>query len=410
MAVVFPDKIIFLNRFYYPDHSATSQLLTDLVMDLVQRDETVHVITSRLCYDNVLVQLPTRESLNGVSIHRVWTSRFGRHFLPGRAIDYLTFHLSALFCLFMVAKKGDLVVVKTDPPMLSVTLLPVIWIRRAVLLTWNQDIFPDVAERLGVRGMGKRASNLLKKLRNISLRSAKNNVVVGESMIPILLEAGVSAKRIRVIHNWSDGQVVIPVAAEENSLRRAWGLMGRFVVGYSGNLGRAHEFNTLLDAAEQLKDREDIVFLFVGGGIGQEKMAAMAHARQLHNILLKPYQEREKLSLGLSVPDVHWISLLPKLEGLIVPSKFYGIIAAGRPVLYVGDTEGMIPKLLHEGLCGVTLPVGESHLLAQQIVQWADDQVTCLHMGMQSRALFDARFNRPLAMAAWQRVIRDTMA
>ena len=407
MAMFVSRKIIFLNRFFYPDHAATSQLLTDLTFDLADRGEVIHVITSRLRYDDPSACLPDREQVHGVLMHRVWTSRFGRHFLLGRAIDYLTFHLGVFLRLFLILKRGDLVVVKTDPPLLSVTILPIVWLRRAVLLTWNQDIFPEIAENLGVRGI-KMISILLRKLRNLSLRFAVNNVVPGERMAQRLQKEGVRMERIRVIHNWSDGQIITPIPAEKNTLRQAWGLTDRFVVGYSGNMGRAHEFDTLLDAAERLKNREDIVFLFIGGGAGQEKVTASAQARQLSNILLKPYQSRERLAFSLSVSDVHWISLLPKLGDLIVPSKFYGIAAAGRPTLYVGDIKDEIPELLRKGSCGVTLPIGSGDALAQQITTWADDPKSCRRVGENARRFFDAQFDRPVAVAAWYQLIQET--
>ena len=407
-AMVFSRKIIFLNRFFYPDHAATSQLLTDLAFDLTHRGETVHVITSRLRYDNPSALLPKREVINGTQIHRIWTSHFGRHFLPGRAIDYLTFHLSAFFRLLVLAKKEDLVIVKTDPPLLSVAIGPAVWLRRATLITWNQDLFPDVAENLGVRGIGKGMYRILKGLRNLSLRLAAHHVVPGQQMAHRLRDTGIPAQRIHTLHNWSNGHTITPVPGAHNPLRQHWGLADRFVVAYSGNMGRAHEFDTLLKAAQRLHHRKEIVFLFIGGGAGLEKVAATAHAHHLDTILFQPYQPRENLSFSLSVADVHWISLRPTLEGLIVPSKFYGILAAGRPVIHVGDVAGEIPALLQEGACGVAISMGEDQQLAQQIAAWADDPALCQRMGNNARHFFEARFDQPMAMTAWYRLIQKS--
>jgi colanic acid biosynthesis glycosyl transferase WcaI len=113
-------KIVFLNRYFYPDHSATSQLLTDLAFDLAARGLAIHVITSRQCYDNPREVLPARESIRGVQVHRVWTLRFGRGRLIGRTFDYLTFYLSAAWRLAVLLAPGDVVVAKTDPPLISV--------------------------------------------------------------------------------------------------------------------------------------------------------------------------------------------------------------------------------------------------------------------------------------------------
>ncbi|MBF0367853.1 MAG: glycosyltransferase family 4 protein [Magnetococcales bacterium] len=404
----FSGKVIFLNRFFYPDHSATSQLLSDLAFDLVQRGIPVAVITSRLRYDDPEAKLLPRESLQGVEVHRVTTSRFGRHFLPGRAIDYLTFHLGALWLLFRISCQGDVVVAKTDPPLISVTALPVVWLKRLRLINWVQDLFPEVAVALKVKGIRGPLAFLMKLKRNLSLKTARLNVALGERMAERLQGEGVAKERIRIIHNWSDGRSITPIPAAANPLRKEWGFRERFVVGYSGNLGRVHEFDTLLGAAEILRERGDILFLFIGGGAGIARLQGEVARKKLSGVRFQPYQPRERLPLSLGVADAHWISLLPDMEGLIVPSKFYGIAAAGRPVLFVGDHQGEIARLIEGADCGRTVSIGAAQALADEIIKLADDQGERVRMGQAARALFDARFDRPQALDAWHRLIQET--
>ncbi len=144
---------------------------------------------------------------------------------------------------------------------------------------------------------------------------------------------GVAPEKIRLISNWADASVLKPVLHEENDLRRVWGLDGKFVVGYSGNLGRAHEYETLIDAIARLEDDPPsgppVVWLFIGGGALYEEFALQTSRRHLTSVVFKPYQSRDMLSQSLSAADVHLVSLRPELEGLIVPSKFYGITAVG---------------------------------------------------------------------------------
>lgn len=401
-------KIIFINRFFAPDHSATSQILSDLAIDLATQGQPVHVITSRMRYDDPLACLSCEAEVDGVQVHRIWSSRFGRHFLPGRAIDYLTFHLTAAFKLFQWARRGDRVVVLTDPPLLAVTLWPIIRLRRALLLTWNHDIFPEVAVLLGVGLFGKQPLRLLRWLRNHAWQQATHNVALGNRMAERLQQEGISPAQIRIIHNWSDGQAITPIAAEANPLRAAWGLTGHFVVGYSGNLGRAHELDTLLAAAEALKHHPTIRFLFIGGGAGQARLAERIQTAQLTNILLQPYQPRAMLPYSLTLPDIHWVSLWPELEGLIVPSKWYGILAAGRATLYIGDRRGEIPALLQTAGCGVTCEIGDSPTLTRQLLTWAENPQICHQMGEAARQLFMERFDRPIALTAWQQLLRES--
>lgn len=394
-------NIIFLNRFFYPDHSATSQLLSDLAFHLADNDREVSVICSRQRYDDPAAELPANEVVNGVQVYRVWTSRFGRHNLIGRGLDYLSFYLSAAWELYLLARAGDVVVAKTDPPMISVVAGWIARLRRAHLVNWLQDLFPEVAVALDIKGLDGVLGRVLMRLRNRSLKQARCNVVLGKLMAQRLALEGVLQERIQIIHNWADGQAIEPLPVEQNPLRKEWGLEDKFVVGYSGNLGRAHEFITLLDAAECLQQETKILFLFIGGGPQLTKVQEEVCRRGLQNCMFQPYQPREKLQESLGVPDLHLVVLRPELEGLIVPSKFYGIAAAGRPTLYVGDSQGEIAQIITHADAGVTVAVGNEEGLAEQIVMLHQDTERCARLGRNARLLFDESFSRQRALDAW---------
>ena len=400
-------KVVFVNRFFYPDHSATSQLLTDLTFHLAKTGIAVHVITGRQVYDNPDSTLPSNDIIQGIRVIRVWTTRFGRQNLLGRTFDYLTFYLSAAWSLFALATPGDIVVAKTDPPLISVVAAIVAKIRGAKLINWIQDLFPEVAVALSVGGIGG-LEGLLRSVRNWSLRTAYKNVAIGDGMAKKLAGEGIKPDAIQVIHNWADGRVIQPVDREKNDLRREWHIQDRFVVGYSGNIGRAHEFDTILDAAERLKDVTNIVFLFIGGGAHRDRIEEEARRRSLESIMFKTYQPRDQLALSLTVPDVHLISLQPSLEGLIVPSKLYGIAAAGRPTIFIGSKHGEIPHILREAQCGFSVEKGQAEEVSRIIRELADDKETCLRLGRRARALFDQRFDTRHAMEAWEAVIAAT--
>ncbi len=401
-------KIIFLNRFFYPDHSATSQMLTDVAFHMAQMGIPVHIVTGRQVYDDPNALLPTKDNICNVHITRVWTTRFGRQNLLGRTADYLTFYLSAALDLLLLLKPGDLVVVKTDPPLISVVAAMAAKLRGAKLINWTQDLFPEVAGALDVGGMGS-VSGVLRAVRNWSLRSATKNVAIGDGMAKKIAGEGINPDTIAVIHNWSDGRAIQPIEREKNDLRREWGLEDIFVVGYSGNLGRAHEFETILGAAEKLKNTGGIVFLFIGGGAQRGWIEEDTKKRGLTNILFKPYQPRERLGLSLSVPDVHLISLQPSLEGLIVPSKFYGIAAAGRPTLFVGDIDGEIPTILRKTSSGYTISIGDSNGLASRIVEMSHGTIAG-SMGARARVVFEQNFEQHHAFAAWEHLLQEVSA
>ncbi len=399
-------KIVFINRFFFPDHSATSQLLTDVAFHLAQTGYEVAVVTSRQTYDNPLALHPARASEHGVRVVRVWSTRFGRRHLLGRTLDYITFYAGALWNLLSLTARGDVIVAKTDPPLISVLAALVARVRGALLVNWIQDLFPEVVSNL-VGGQVGRFSRSLRSLRNWSLLSAKWNVVIGQQMQLRLEKEGIPAKQIAVIHNWADGQAIRPVDRAHNELRHEWNLQHRFVVGYSGNFGRAHDFETILHTVELLRHDNQIVFLFIGGGAQHAWLKGALVQKGLSNAVFKPYQARERLHLSLGVPDLHLISLQPSLEGLIVPSKFYGIAAAGRPTLYVGDTEGEVPRLLRESNCGFTVPLGQAQTAADIIRAFASDTARCAHYGKNARDLFDDRFDKARAERAWQLILNN---
>ncbi len=401
-------KLIFVNRYFYPDHSATSQLLSDLAFQLANGEKPVHIVTSRQRYDDPTAKLISKENIYNVQVHRIWTSTFGRGSIAGRAFDYLTFYISATFCLFFLVKKNDTVIAKTDPPLISVFAAVVARINGARLVNWLQDLFPEIASALGVKGVQKGfLFNSIKWLRNWSLKVAAKNIVLGKLMKARLIDEGVKTERIDIIHNWADCELIHPVDRANNRLRADWGVSNKFVIGYSGNLGRAHEFDTILDAAEILKDKLDIVFLFIGAGAQVDTVRQEAVKRGLFNFIFKPYQHRDILSESLSVPDVHLISLRPELESLIVPSKFYGIAGVGRTIIFIGDNKGEIPSILSEENCGFAIGVGEKKTLAELIIHLATKPELVRQSDVRARALFEQKFNSKYSIAQWKVALSD---
>ncbi|HEX3944645.1 MAG TPA: glycosyltransferase family 4 protein [Rhizomicrobium sp.] len=398
-------RLIFVNRFFFPDHSATSQILSDLAFHLVEAGRTVHVITSQQRYDDGRAVLPERETIRGVEVHRIATTRFGRKNLFGRAVDYLSFYASARTALLQTATSGDIIIAKTDPPLLSIVAMHAARRRRAHLVNWLQDLYPEVAENLGVPYVGGPVAYMLRMLRDRSVRFAAMNVTVGGRMAAKVSASAGSDIAVCVIQNWTDEEQVLPVQASENPLRASWELENKFVVGYSGNLGRAHEFETILGAADLLRDNSRITFLFIGGGHSFDQLARRVNELKLERMFcFMPYQDRAQLRYSLGVPDVHLLTLRPEVEGLIVPSKFYGIAAAGRPVLAVIARDGEFAPLIENWHSGLVIEPGQPGQLADAISRLAQDKMLRLEMGRQARRMLEAEFTRRRAFQRWRDV------
>jgi colanic acid biosynthesis glycosyl transferase WcaI len=402
-------RIIFLNRFFFPDHSATSQIVSDLAFHLAAAGNDVHVITSRQRYDDSRAGLPASEAIRGVAIHRVPTTQFGRSNLVGRGFDYASFYASLLRTVNRFARPGDILVAKTDPPMLGALAMHAAKRRRAHLVNWLQDLYPEVAMRLGVPFIKGSLGLALTRLRDASLRSATANVVIGERMAAKLRERGILADRIHVIPNWCDDTAIHP-AEKNNPLRHAWGLEGKFVVGYSGNLGRAHEFETILGAARRLWADTGIIFLIIGGGHFVEELSRRVkelHLEQKFRFL--PYQDQATLNFSLGVPDLHWISLKPALEGLIVPSKFYSIAAVARPMVVIAASDGELAMLVARHNCGYVIEPGESGELADLLKRLSQDSRELATKGNAARKMLDTHFSRRQAFDKWQRLLDEVI-
>lgn len=375
-------------------------MASDLAFSLGSSGKRVCIVTSRLSYEDPHSQLPSHETLDHVEIFRVWTTRFGRPNLAGRAVDYASFYLSALVKLLLVTRKGDVIIAKTDPPLISIVAWAAASIKGARLINWLQDIFPETAVALGVLRW-KPVVAFTQWARNLSIRNADMNVAIGEIMQQRLRNLGVAAEKISIIQNWADGSRIIPVDNNANRFRASWGLQDKFVVGYSGNMGRSHDFDTIIDAMKRLESSAEIFFLFIGGGAGKQYLQAAFDKFDLRNYKFMPYQEQHDLSESLSVADVHLVSLKPELEGLIVPSKIYGIAAAARPVVFIGSGDGEVARFIQHCNCGYSIDQGDGESLEKLLGELSGDKDRTRTLGENGRACLEQELDKSHATARW---------
>ena len=401
-------RIVFLNRFYAPDLSATSQILTDLARDLAARGVEVHAIASRGRHDGASARLPARETLDGVEVHRVAGAGFGGSRLAGRAAEYLAFYVAAWRALMTLAAPGDVLIAKTDPPLLSILAARAAARRGVVVVNWLKDLYPEVAIELGVPLVRGPIGRSLLRARDRSLAAARMNVAIGTAMAGRLKAHGVPETRLRIVPDWCDDTAIQPLSHAANPLRRDWGLEGRFAVGYSGTLGRAHEIETLMSAAERLRDDARIVFLCIGDGVGFRTLRARVEAGGLaQRFRFFPRQDRAALAQSLGAADAHWISLRPALEGLVLPSKLYGVAAAGRPILAVAARNGELARLVEAHACGIAIEPGDGAGFAAAIRHLASDPDAAASMGRRARVMLDAQFSRRAALERWQALLDE---
>jgi glycosyltransferase involved in cell wall biosynthesis len=376
--------------------------MTDLAESLVERGVEVTAVAGRGRY-NGGERLSRREEYQGIKIERAWATSFGKRSIAGRLADYLSFYVGATWKLLRV-ERHDILLALTQPPLIGLIGLLIGRLRGMRVVALVQDVYPDVAIAVGTlkqRSLGARFFDFLNRR---ALRGMDRIIVLGECMRDrIAAKVGAErASRIDIIHNWADGQLIKPLAsAASNPFSLRHNLERQFVVLFSGNFGLVNEFQTALEAARLLRERKDITFLFVGDGVRAGEIKEHARRHQLENIRMLPYQPRAELCFSLTAGDAHLTTLAEGLAGLSVPSKTYAILAAGRPILFVGDVRSAVAKLVAENDCGAVVASGEPEQLAQVITEWAANPAKLVELGARARALFESRFERQHAVAAY---------
>ncbi len=396
-------KVTFFNRSYWPDQAATGQLLTELAEDLVSRHGCeVSVVAGRALHaagDGRWSLAPVqRESHRGVAILRANGTRFRPRRFAGRAANYLTYFASATLAGLRVGRP-DVVVSLTDPPIVGLAALRTARRARARFVYVCEDIFPEVASLLE-DFHNERVNRTLDRINRHLLREADAIVALGDRMRRRLVdEKGADPARITVIHNWADCEAIVP-GPKDNAFARAHGLADRFVVMHSGNVGLSQNLDVLIEAAARLADRERLTIAVVGDGAKREALEQAAARRGLTNVRFFPYQPKDRLHESFAAADAFLVSLKPGLEGYIVPSKLYGILAAGRPYVAAVDPSSEVAAIARDFGCGLLAAPGDPDALARAIAALYDDPAATRQMGQRARAAA-MQFDRRTAVQAY---------
>ena len=398
--------IFFFNRFYWPDETATAQLLGDLAEALAARGWPVSVIASHPGD----APTPAEEIRNGVRVYRRRGSRRGRTAVGGKLADYLLFLLGAGWQALLSLRRGDIVVAMTDPPLLGVVLWPIVTLRRARLLHWAQDIYPEVAMALAPRPAVRWALGLLRRPRNFTWRHSAGCVTLGRDMAGLMVRNGVAPDRVAVVPNWAPRGLGPPSAQAVQHQRSEWQLAGKFAVAYSGNLGRVHDLEPVLAVAAALRDAPDIVFLFIGTGPRHGSLAIQAQARGLSNVRFLPPQPRAQLSAVLAAGDLHLVTLRPGCQTVVFPSKLYGVAAVARPMVFIGPRECELAALVRDHALGFAFARDDTAAIAACLRRLATAPDECHALGAAAAEFHRREDGRARAVAVWEKLLRDGAA
>src|SRR5574337_885026 len=416
---VMPHLLVF-NRSYYPDLGATGQLLAELCEDLVARYGWQVTVVASLPtvtangmngLDNGTRSAPgwglvRQETVRGVVVLRAVGTRLDKTRFVGRAANYVSYCASALLAGGW-ARRPDVVMSLTDPPILGLAAL--MWAKRwrIPFVFLCQDIFPEVAALLE-DCESPTVNRLLERINRLLIRKADKVVVLGETMGARLIAGkGADPGRLTVIHNWADCSAITP-GAKRNPWSVAEGLADRFVVMHSGNIGLSQNLDILLDAADRLRSHTDVVMAVVGDGAKREVLEARARSQGLANVRFLPYQPKERLTESFAAADVFIISLKKGLAGYIVPSKLYGILAAGRPYVAAVEDDCEIAAITRKYDCGLLAKSGDPDDLADKILTVFHDRDLAHRLGANARRAA-LEFDRPIQVRKYNDLFQELL-
>ncbi len=376
-------RIVLMNQFFWPDAVATSQILTDVALPLAEAHEVI-AICGR---SNAAIANSDQRLGPGISVIRTRTLGF-THKKLGRIVSYLSFLAGAVFHGFTV-RKPDVYVTLTTPPLLPIIGSVLSSLREARHVIWEMDVYPDIATGVGYFKRGSWIDRLSGAVIDWARRRADVIIVLGEDMKARLQSHGVPADKIQVVENWADGVQIRPLPFPQ----------GPLVIQYSGNFGLAHEADTITGVIERLKNHPDIKFVFAGGGSRRLPLMELCKAKGIRNVEFKEYCDRAELGQSLSECHLGLVTQLSETVGCVVPSKIYGIMAAGRPLLYIGPGGSTPAEHIRRFSCGWHIPPGDINGLEQLLLDLNQNRNLIAEAGVRARDKFVQSFDRPIGVA-----------
>ncbi|WP_373481293.1 glycosyltransferase family 4 protein [Geminocystis sp.] len=400
-------KILIVNQFFPPDYAATGQLIEELATAISKENIKVRVFSGQPGYAFDTNQAPRDEKMGKVHVRRTRTAQMWPQRIRGKAVNSFLFFLRAFIHTARYQKGDDLLIITTAPAFMTWLgyFVYVIWKKKYVCLIY--DLYPNVITALKVLPETNVIVKLWNKLNHQTWTNAQEIIVLSSTMKELILEACPQVSdKISIIHNWADGNTIKPIKKEDNWFAQQYSLDKKFTILYSGNMGRCHDMETIIEAAYILKDYHDsIQFVFIGSGPQQEAIKEKINGLELDNILFLPYQKKEDLPYSLTACDVSLISMAQGMEGIVAPSKLYSTLAAGNAVGVICPERSFLKQLVVDAQCGESFRNKDAQGLANFFLKLKEDSSLCEKMGYNARQYFCNHFTKDIAINKYLDVI-----
>ncbi|MFX0132359.1 MAG: glycosyltransferase family 4 protein [Candidatus Hodarchaeota archaeon] len=401
-------KLLVLCQLFYPELVSTGQTLTELCEVLSDSSLEVEVVCGPPTISNRKTRVPLHLEYKRIKIRRVWGTRFSKLTFLGKLINHVTYISSVFFYLLFEHSKRPILVL-TNPPLLGVicAILRAIGGKPYIYLVF--DVYPDTAINLGLikeKGMIARHWDWWNRF---IFKHASSIIVIGRCMREVIIKKGKKLysfpDKVQVVHIWSDDRLIQPIPRVMNPFVKKWNLNGKFVVVYSGNMGLFHDMETIMEATKELTIYKDIEFLFIGEGHKKRWMKEFASKWNLANCQFHTYVDRRDLGSSLSCAHVGLVSLAAGQEGLSVPSKTFGILAAGVPVIGIMSRNSEVALILEENRCGIVTEPGNVKGLMDAIITLYSDSNLRNLMGKNGRDAINKKYNLIEAAIKYKSII-----
>ena len=378
-------QCLVISELYYPEQNATGFFLTGIAEGLVQESRSVSVLCAQPSYNQRGIKAAREEVHNDVFIQRCWSTTCDPKKTWGRLLNFATTSLSIGWRALWSIKRGDKVLVVTNPPLLPFLVRVACWLKGAKFVLLVHDVYPDVFVPLGLLKQEHPLYRMMSWVNGKLYASSHAVIALGRDMARLVQEKSQGKANVSVIPNWGDVDVILPALKAENALLQELNLTDKFIVHYSGNHGRTHDLLSLVEAANLLKDESDIHFLFIGEGSGKAQAFERAETLGLCNVTFRTFVDRSELNTSLNASDVSVVAFKKGMAGISVPSRLYNLMAAGKPILAVVDDDSEVADVIREAELGVTVPPESPELLAEQILSLKNDPERRAQMAVNSR-------------------------
>lgn len=384
-----------MSELYYPEDSATGYYITRTAEALAPQCR-VEVLSAQPTYRARGTRAPADEIVNNVHIHRCAATTFNKDVLFFRFLNILTISISLFFNAVLKIRRNDVVLVVTNPPTLPFVALFACALRGAKVVLRIEDVYPEAMIAAGILRKRSMTVKVIDRFHRYLYRKVDHILVLGRDMRR-LVEGKVRGRSeaISVVTHWADTDQIKPLGRRGNALLGRLGLSDKFVIQYSGNMGRTHDLEILIECARTLQENPTVHFLFIGSGAKEPWLRKEAREQGLKNVTILPPQPRSTLAESLNACDVAVISFVEGMSGVSVPSRMYNILGAGKPIIAVADRDSELVQVVEEAQIGWYVHPGDRghavHVIQEAV---AGGEALLSAMARRARALVEREYTQ----------------